>query len=249
MGDGDGGEYEVDVLEIGDEDLEDIEGCYVGESVWGESLEGVLRKELFTRNTSAAMPPPGQLIFDYQRGVPVVMSLLTRAVTDLGGEEVEGIFRLAALKDDVDWIREEIKGCDYRAIMPASEVADYDGPRVRDPLVAADLLKSWLRNLKSPLIPSSLYDQCVNAGRSGDVSLALSVLPLLSPASRACVEHICAFLKSLGAQSSVTKMNTGNLALVFAPNIIKSPSDDPRVFAMHAESEKRFVSMLIDAQN
>lgn len=249
MGDGDGGEYEVDVLEIGDEDLEDIEGCYVGESVWGESLEGVLRKELFTRNTSAAMPPPGQLIFDYQRGVPVVMSLLTRAVTDLGGEEVEGIFRLAALKDDVDWIREEIKGCDYRAIMPASEVADYDGPRVRDPLVAADLLKSWLRSLKSPLIPSSLYDQCVNAGRSGDVSLALSVLPLLSPASRACVEHLCAFLKSLGAQSSVTKMNTGNLALVFAPNIIKSPSDDPRVFAMHAESEKRFVSMLIDAQN
>ncbi|GMH57920.1 hypothetical protein TrRE_jg7124 [Triparma retinervis] len=198
MGDG-GGEIEGDVVELGEEDVEDIEGCYVPEGVWGETLEGVLRKELFTRNATAAMPPPGQLMGDYKTGVPVILSLLTAAVDGLGGGEVEGIFRLAALKDDVDWIREEIRGGDYRAIMSGS-LEGYD------------------------------------------------VLADLDPAARACVDHLCGFLKRLSGRSGVTKMTTGNLALVFAPNLIKNPSEDPRVFAMHAESEKRFVAMLIEAQ-
>jgi len=193
------------------------------------------------------MPPPGSLVFDYNSGVPVILSLLTSAVTKLRGDQVEGMFRVAALKDDVDWIRDEIKGGDYRSVMVGG-LEGYDGPVVKDPIVAGDLLKSWLRALKTPLFPTDLYDRCVNAGRSGNSVQALGILPDLEPANRACVEHLCGFLAVLSRSAKKTKMTASNLALVFAPNLLKSPSDDPKVFAMHAESEKRFITLLIEAQ-
>jgi hypothetical protein len=41
-------------------------------------------------------------------------------------------------------------------------------------------------------------------------------------------------------------MEITNLSLVFAPNCIKSPSDDPRVFASNADDERRCFKLFID---
>jgi len=46
LGNGGDQEYEVDAIELADDDVEDIENCYIPGGVWGETLEGVLRKEV-----------------------------------------------------------------------------------------------------------------------------------------------------------------------------------------------------------
>jgi hypothetical protein len=241
LGEKTGNSLTVSSIDLGEDDIKDIENCYICESVYGATLEGVLRKELFTKNPRAAMPPPGVLLDSYSNGVPVVLRLLTHAVIQLGGEQCEGVFRLAAQKDDVDYIRDEIRNGDYRALDVGSSNPAYTGIRVSDPLVAADLLKSFLRQMKTPLIPSSLYSKCVDIGRQGSARDAKQMIDKFDNASRACLEHLFKFVVALSVHSDVTKMTLSNLCLVFSPNLLKNPSDDAMTFASNSQSEQRFV--------
>jgi len=243
-GNGEGGK--VATIELNKDDIEDIESCYIPDSVYGVGLEGVLRKELFTRSPQAAMPPPQSLLMkDGMEGIPIILQLLCRTILQLGGANTEGIFRLAALKDDIDWIKEEISGGDYRAI----NLKVTSKPKVSDPLVAADLLKTWLREMPESLFEGSIYERCIAAGRSKTGKESLKMLQLIKPSSRACVVFICNFLKKLSEAHAVTKMTVDNLALVFAPNLLKNPSNDPMVFATNSDSEKRFIKYLIAEAN
>ncbi|GMH75701.1 hypothetical protein TrLO_g553 [Triparma laevis f. longispina] len=240
-----GGKAEEDSLEpidIGDDDIEDIENCFVPESVWGQTLEATLRKELFTRNPSSTMPPPGSLAFDHSSGVPVIMSLLTTAVIQLGGESTEGIFREASNNDDLSYYREQIMGGDYRSITLGGES---DVPVVDNVHVAADLLKSWLRGMTEPLFPPEMYEACVEAGRAKTSQKARSLLKKLEPANRACVEHLCVFLKNLARYTESTRMDESNFALVFHPNMLRNPGNDPMIFQQNSEYQRRFIHYLI----
>lgn len=238
LGERDGVGGKMNAIQLGEEDITEIESCFVAESVWGTSLEGVLRKELFTTNSRAAMPPPGVLLA--QKGmVPVVLKLLTNAVMQLGGATCEGIFRLAALKDDIDYVIDEIKTGDYSALNMTER-----GARVSDPLVAADVLKSWLRGLTTPLFPTETYNKCVKIGRGGGgKDDAMRLMQGLPAANRECLEWIFRFIVDLSKSSEVTMMTLNNLCLVFSPNLLKNPSGDPMTFASNSEIEKRFVVM------
>ena len=115
---------------LGAADVSDIESCHVPPSVYGASLEGTLRKELFAANPRAAMPPPGFLLEG--ANVPEVVRGLVRAVTELGGGECEDVFRCGDgvrggdgfrvagegrdFTRDVEFFRDEIRGGDYRAL-------------------------------------------------------------------------------------------------------------------------------------
>ena len=236
------GKHSIKTIELLESDILDIESCFIGESVFGTNLEGVLRKELFTRSPAAAMPPPGSLLMNGKTGVPIILQLLCKTIMELGAEKCEGIFRLAALKDDIDWAITEIKGGDYRPINcdVVSKVS------VTECLLAADLLKTWLRQMSERLFGYELYEKCVAVGRSRDGSEAVAILKLLRPANRACVVFLCRFLKKLSLAHNVTKMTSENLALVFAPNLLKSEGDDPMSFALNSDAEKRFLLYLIE---
>ena len=260
LGDGQGEGADVDPVELEDNDIRDIEECYVPASVFNGSLEATLRKELFTRNSSAAMPPPGALIFDYSRGVPVLLSLLTAAIFKLGGERVEGVFRVAAPKEDVDHAMREIEGGDYRAIAVGVEgeggdldknkgnSGGYKGFKVTNPLVAADLLERWLSRMKGSLIPMELYGRCVADGSSGSSpDFALDILKDLEPANRACIEHLCNFGYRLSLSAPRTKTGIGDVAQVFCPALLKIPgsAEREREGGGAEDSKIRFVKSLI----
>ncbi|GMH81694.1 hypothetical protein TrVE_jg3089 [Triparma verrucosa] len=235
-------EDELEPIDIGDDDIEDIEICFVPDSVWGQTLEATLRKELFTRNPSSTMPPPGSLVFDHSSGVPVIISLLTTAVIRLGGESTEGIFREASNNDDLSYFRDQIMGGDYRSITLGG---GSDVPVVDNVHVAADLLKSWLRSMTEPLFPPSLYESCVDAGRAKTSQKARKILKKLEPANRACVEHLCVFLKNLSRHVEDTRMDESNFALVFHPNLLRNPGNDPMIFQQNSEYQRRFIHYLI----
>ena len=201
-----------------------------------------LSSQLFTRNPSSTMPPPGSLVFDHSSGVPVIISLLTTAVIRLGGESTEGIFREASNNDDLSYFRDQIMGGDYRSITLGG---GSDVPVVDNVHVAADLLKSWLRSMTEPLFPPSLYESCVDAGRTKTSQKARKILKKLEPANRACVEHLCVFLKNLSRHVEDTRMDESNFALVFHPNLLRNPGNDPMIFQQNSEYQRRFIHYLI----
>ena len=93
---------------------------------------------------------------DYN-GIPRVLVTLSRAVEQLGGLHAEGIFRISPSQREVQQLRERFGDGDYEITTTS-------------PHVPAALLKFWLRDLKEPLIPCSLYNMCIEIGQQTALS-------------------------------------------------------------------------------
>ena len=65
--------------------------------------------------------------------------------------------------------------------------------------------------------------------------------------SKQLIYHICSFLRLVSQEkfAQVTLMDSDNLAVVFAPGMIRSDSSDPLVAMARANQEKDFVTNLI----
>jgi len=128
--------------------------------------------------------------------------------------EVEGIFRVAAARQEVEGLRAAlIKGQSLDAQKPPP-----------DPYAAADILKSYLRELPEPLIPCEVYrsflDTCdIEASRRE--SAMRSLLLGTAESHLALVMYVFEFLHLVSTQAKVNKMSASNLAVVFAPNILR----------------------------
>ena len=105
---------------------------------------------------------------------------------------------------------------------------DFRGCSVHD---VAALLKLYIRKLPKSLIPSEFYDILLqlqiqyeeNSKNEKDFhfQLADKVLSKLSACERHVLQKLVIFLRDLSKHEKQTKMNIDNLALIFAPNIIR----------------------------
>lgn len=124
--------------------------------------------------------------------------------------------------------------------------------------------------LPSPLIPSSAYADWIAFGRSGtrsntsttttaaaggangasgtpdsssDTKLALKGLVAKVPLpERYVLQYLCEYLYDFSQTSDVTKMSPDNLAIVFAPNLLR-PESDLSPQAMLADSQFAIVAI------
>ena len=125
--------------------------------------------------------------------------------------------------------------------------------------LAATLLKKWVRELREPLLPGHLYFEAVHlvdAMRGcHDTNISHDrindlIRKIEDQTSRLTLLYLIRFLKSFTVSQvvSVTKMNTDNLAMIFAPNILRHPqpeSQNPLEFQAHAEKGLEVVKGLI----
>ena len=125
--------------------------------------------------------------------------------------------------------------------------------------LAATLLKKWVRELREPLLPGHLYYEAVHFVDSlrgcNDTNVSHDrindlVRKIEDQTSRLTLLYLIRFLKSFTVSQvvSVTKMNTDNLAMIFAPNILRHPqpeSQNPLEFQAHAEKGLEVVKGLI----
>ncbi|KAI9266964.1 Rho GTPase activation protein [Sporodiniella umbellata] len=185
-------------------------------SVFGESIETVMGLEQ-----------------DMNTGMPRVMVFLTEAILYLDGKQTEGIFRIPGDADVITDLRIRIDNGEY----------DLEG--VQDPNVPASLLKCWLRDLSEPLIPSRLYQQCIQSASEGDQVLRL--LQLLPDANRRILIYMTRFLQQFLDPHVVqnTLMTAHNLALVFAPNYFKCPLTHLPTLFENSKHEQTFVITLM----
>ena len=75
---------------------------------------------------------------------------------------------------------------------------------------------------------------------------ALAVLDQLPEVNRLTALYVVNFLKSVSENQSVNKMSISNLAMVFAPNFLRCPSEDPQVIFNNTKYEQAWLRCLIN---
>jgi hypothetical protein len=230
------------------------------------SLEQVFRYEHFSGNPLSTDDP--LRLFSINKWVPKILSALIDIARSLNANTTCGIFRTAADKDSVVALKNEIEENGYRmlyealkksqlkskkagmsALQALTQVKDvYLGMTFGDANECADLIKQWFRGLTDPIIPYARYAEALEAGKSSDIKQSVVIFNSLMGANQATIDFLLAFLVELLETKHVTLMDTGNLALVFCPNLLKNPDDDPMKFALNSENERRFVVSLIEAK-
>jgi len=234
-------------------ELAAIQCLVVPPSVFGCTLEEVLRKELIVARgggggerveeseggTGVDTPASGLLL--ESGNVPLILQVLIKKFQQLDGYQVEGIFRRAAHTDVVSGIKKRLEDGSY--VVYGAEVIE-----TGDAMVVADLLKIWLRHLSEPLIPMRLYRAALDAGQAKDIKPVVTLLnEMLPPANAATLVYLMHFLNHCAELSQFNQMTLTNLAIVFSPNLLRHPSNDPMLMVQNAENERKFVIQLMQA--
>jgi len=165
--------------------------------------------------------------------VPRVVVHLIDAVVNMGGCKTEGIFRVPANAVEVQFLKKQINSGNYEIQAHSKDVN-----------VPAALLKLWLRSLPDALVPTPLYDAALaSPGPEG----ALAVFAKLPPLNSKVISHLIKFLALMAEPDHVkaTLMTLENLAMVFAPSLLRCPSDDPLTILASAKRECSFMKNLI----
>lgn len=122
------------------------------------------------------------------RELPWIQTTLTRQVLVRGGTLTEGIFRVSADADEVSALKACLDRFEDSAMLAASQ----------DAHAPASLLKLWVRELYEPLIPDSLYTECVSMRHDDTQVSANSVASLvdrLPDLNRKVLCHLIRFLQ------------------------------------------------------
>ncbi|CAG8550015.1 6432_t:CDS:2, partial [Acaulospora colombiana] len=187
-------------------------------SVFGESLEFIMDLQKQTHP---------------ELKVPRILPFLADAIIELKGQSTEGIFRVPG---DAEFITE---------LKLRIEKNRYDISGITDPNVPSSLLKLWLRDLADPLIPADFYDRCIKFAEDKDMTI--EIVKSLPEINKRVVTYTIDFLqKFYNPETTIlTKMNVHNLAMCFAPNFLRCPSDNLSVIFENTKYEQAFVRTLL----
>lgn len=166
--------------------------------------------------------------------LPWIQVTLSEMIMELGGRETEGIFRVSADADEVVKVKCML---DNFQIPDKCDYLDAHTP--------ASVLKLWYRELEDPLIPEPLYNECITIM---DAEKARSIIDRLPYLNKKVFMYLLAFLQKFTHPSVVfnTKMDCSNLAMVWAPNCLRCPSNDPKVILENARKECMFLHLLLN---
>ncbi|XP_037944556.1 uncharacterized protein LOC119677329 [Teleopsis dalmanni] len=192
----------------------------------------ILRNSMFGNTLSEVMELQKDK-FQFRK-LPWIQTTLSEHVLLLNGKQTEGIFRVSADVDEVNCLKNRLDRW---------EVPDYKNTMV-DAHAPASLLKLWYRELYDPLIPDELYEECVNTENPDKAKEIVNKLPELN---KLVLTYLIHFLQQFSHSDvvSCTKMDSSNLAMVFAPNCLRCTSDDPKVILENARKEMSFMRTLI----
>jgi hypothetical protein len=169
--------------------------------------------------------------------VPVIVDVLIAAVKESGGFSTQGIFRISATTEQLTQLRLQMDECNY--VIDAAA-----GPHP-----PAALLKQWCRDLQKPLINDDVYPQCISAakhnmsgGAIDDVTIGAiwKQIPALYQRVIKRIADMCSEIVQ-PENAATNLMSYKNLAIVFAPSLLRNPSDDPMELISNVKFEGAFV--------
>ncbi|KAJ3230270.1 Rho GTPase-activating protein 9 [Chytriomyces hyalinus] len=149
------------------------------------------------------------------RKIPTVVELCIEAVEKRGGLESQGIYRLSGSSASIS---------KWKACFNLCEPVDFN--LEDDVNVITGVLKSYFRELQNPLIPYTVYEQFISSSKIGDYNdrlIALKTLvQQLPPCNYNVLSYLLKHLRKVSDRCDVNKMEQSNLAIVFAPTLIRT---------------------------
>ncbi|KAM7214115.1 hypothetical protein V8F06_010491 [Rhypophila decipiens] len=167
---------------------------------------------------------------DYERRQ--IPSVVTRCIeeVELRGMDVEGIYRKTGGNSQVKMIQE---GFDK------TEDFDISDPSL-DITAVTSVLKQYFRKLPNPLLTFEVYERILesnmiqnDAERCNHLRQTVNMLP---PKHRDCLEFLMFHLARVARREPENLMSPKNLAVVFAPTIMRDHSLEKEMTDMHSKN-------------
>ena len=172
--------------------------------------------------------------------VPKIVVKLSEAILRWNGCSTEGLFRIPSDLRSFENLRHSLERGDYHVLEMEKG----------DPIAAASVLKSWLRSLDEPVIPSAFHSKIVE--EHCPPSQLIMELPERNRSTLRCVLSLLQTVSTPTSQSG-TRMSVDALASIFVPNLIRGTEREERMQASkwtkamseHSKTERDFVCQLI----
>eukprot|EP00163_Fabomonas_tropica_P023003 TRINITY_DN40270_c0_g1_i1.p1 TRINITY_DN40270_c0_g1~~TRINITY_DN40270_c0_g1_i1.p1 ORF type:complete len:429 (-),score=95.35 TRINITY_DN40270_c0_g1_i1:153-1439(-) len=186
------------------------------ETEWGQSLDKLVRRASRTG-----------------RGVPYLVEACVSYLEE-HGLHTEGLFRIPGNRSLILQLKDHF------------ETGAEDVPADSDVHAVGGVLKLFLRDLPEPLMSFALYQEFVDS--SDDVKVAKdddvrnerlkAVLAKVEPSLSSLLKHLVLFLYKVSTHSGSNKMSAHNLAIVFAPNLLRAADCDTNVTRVLTDQNK-----------
>jgi len=189
--------------------------------------------EIFGEHLQIVMEHP----MNINESMPLIVSNAIRYLT-INGPKTEGVFRLCGKLQRLE---------DIKAAYDRGEAVDFSGES--DVHVIAGLLKSYIRELPDPLLCFHVYRQWIDSYTSSDITGTKArmkeLLKKLPKTNRVILNALMGLCVKIAARSKENKMTAQNLAICWAPNILKAQEENFAVALMDAGTVNSIVSLFI----
>ncbi|KAM3512708.1 hypothetical protein MY11210_003661 [Beauveria gryllotalpidicola] len=190
-----------------------------------------------TVSTPLAAEPPTTLfgselserVEHERRQIPSVVSRCIEEV-ELRGMDQEGIYRKTGGNSQVNQIKEGFE---------KSENFDISDPDL-DITAVTSVLKQYFRKLPMPLLTFDVYDRVLESNAISEEAERCAQLrktfDSMHQSHRDCLEFLMFHLQRVAHRESENLMSPKNLAVVFAPTIMRDLSIEREMLDMHAKN-------------
>ena len=97
-------------------------------------------------------------------------------------------------------------------------------------------LQMFIRELPIPIIPFEYYHDIINAAKNEEqlAEIFMKTLTTMPQCHKECLFLFLVHWSKVAAESEDNKMTVSNLAVVFAPNVLRAPADvEPAMCLLH----------------
>ncbi|XP_068600209.1 LOW QUALITY PROTEIN: rho GTPase-activating protein 32 [Brachionichthys hirsutus] len=195
---------------------------------------GILRERVFGCDL-------GEHLLNSGHDVPQVLQSCTEFIEKHG--VVDGIYRLSGIASNIQKLRHEFD---------SEQIPDLTKDvYVQDIHCVGSLCKLYFRELPNPLLTYQLYEKfsdAVSAATDEERLIKIhDVIQQLPPPHYRTLEFLMRHLSRLAAFSYITNMHTKNLAIVWAPNLLRSKQIESACFSGTAAfMEVRIQSVVVE---
>ncbi|XP_033969110.1 rho GTPase-activating protein 32 isoform X1 [Trematomus bernacchii] len=195
---------------------------------------GILRERVFGCDL-------GEYLHNSGHEVPQVVKSCAEFIEKHG--VVDGIYRLSGISSNIQKLRHEFD---------SEQIPDLSKEAYRQDIHSVgSLCKLYFRELPNPLLTYQLYErfsEAVSAATDEERLVKIhNVIQQLPPPHYRTLEYLMRHLSRLATFSPITNMHTKNLAIVWAPNLLRSKQIESACFSGTAAfMEVRIQSVVVE---
>ena len=167
----------------------------------------------------------------YDDRIPAVLMMLSSLFLSLSGAHVLHIFRTSPCKDARD-----------AAILSINEGTFQN---CNDPVIAADLIKVWFRELPTPLLQCITPAQMELLIKDGEEKTRFHLHEWLHPSEHALLLWLLDLMITVAKHQDENQMGLEQLATVVAPNLFRCETKNPMVAVIFAKTTVKFLQVVL----